>query len=70
MGFYRKLPDGLHDLAARFRAVLDDFAARFHGVDGGPNAGRVRYPAFSIKAMGLSFAMTTSRVIVTSRTFF
>ena len=28
------------------------------------------YPAFSINAMGLSFAITTSRVIVTSRTFF
>ena len=28
------------------------------------------YPAFSISVIGLSFAMTTSRVIVTSRTFF
>ena len=28
------------------------------------------YPAFSISVIGLSFAITTSRVIVTSRTFF
>src|SRR5207249_8584321 len=59
---------GFHIYAAL--SVLLSASSFFTLPAGELGGGAGSYPAFSTNVMGLSFARTTSRVIVTSRTFF